>query len=122
MLFCVCRPAMTWKLTLASTNCGPLFATLVACVSSTLSCWCNGNPLCVASRDSCLLHGHGRFSKPLTVLNQVGWSILQSPFVRDLTGGLHDLLGVPTCLLRWLFEQAWLKFVAGGLRDTQTNV
>ena len=55
---------------------------------------------------------HGPFSKLLSVLNEVGWCLLQPPVVQDTCGRRHDLLSTPTSLLKRLLEQAWLDHVA----------
>ncbi|CAE7673569.1 unnamed protein product [Symbiodinium sp. CCMP2592] len=54
----------------------------------------------------------GPFSKLVAVLSQVGWSILQPPWLLDHEGLRHNFLTVPQALLRRLLENAWLQFVA----------
>ncbi|CAE7294281.1 unnamed protein product [Symbiodinium sp. CCMP2592] len=55
---------------------------------------------------------HGPFSKLLSVLNRIGWSVAKPPVAMDRHGGSVDLLSLPTLTLRRLLEQAWLDQVA----------
>ena len=61
---------------------------------------------------SCFHLFHGPFSKLLTVLNRIGWSVAEPPIALDRYGVEVDLLSTPTLTLRRLLEQAWLNQVA----------
>ena len=55
----------------------------------------------------------GPWSKLILVLNQVGWCLLEPPWVIDQDGMRHNLLDSSQVLMRQLLERAWLQFVAG---------
>ncbi|CAE6966038.1 aquIMA [Symbiodinium sp. CCMP2592] len=63
---------------------------------------------------------HGPFSKLFQVLGQIGWRIDHPPFVTDHDGLVHNVLEIPTSLLRQLCEQAWLNYVATQHRHRHT--
>ncbi|CAE7342035.1 aquIMA [Symbiodinium sp. CCMP2592] len=63
---------------------------------------------------------HGPFSKLFQVLGQIGWRIDHPPFVTDNDGLVHNVLEIPTSLLRQLCEQAWLNYVATQHRHRHT--
>ena len=55
---------------------------------------------------------HGPFTKLVGVLSQVGWCILEPPWLLDHEGLRHNFLRAPLALLRRLLEHAWLQHVA----------
>ena len=55
---------------------------------------------------------HGPFTKMFEVMDILGWSLNVPPRFADHEGLEHDLLRIPTPLLRRLVESAWLRHVA----------
>ncbi|CAE7506880.1 aquIMA [Symbiodinium sp. CCMP2456] len=62
----------------------------------------------------------GPFSKLLQVLGQIGWRVDTPPCIVDHEGFEHNLLLMPSTLLRKLSEQAWLNYVASRHRHRST--
>ena len=54
----------------------------------------------------------GPFSRMLTNMNGLGWTILRPPAFQDHEGLVHNFTQVPDALLRQLAEHAWLQHVA----------
>jgi len=56
----------------------------------------------------------GPFTKLIAVFAQVGWSIQSPPYILDHEGLGHNLMSMPSALLRRRLEHAWLQHVANG--------
>ena len=63
---------------------------------------------------------HGPFSKLILTLSQVQWSVQWPPMLLDHRGRCHDLLLIPSALLRLLAEEAWLEYVSSQHRHRKT--
>ena len=54
----------------------------------------------------------GPFSKLLTLLNGIGWQILEPPLFQDHDGFTFDLFQLPARTLEFLLQDAWFQYVA----------
>ena len=62
----------------------------------------------------------GPFSKIISVLSLIGWSVLEPPFLRDHDAVVFNLLWIPMVLLEQLLFDAWLQHVSRMVRHRKT--